>query len=483
MKNVIEDKIDKSISDVPSFDETWNRVDVTKLEKKKSKKPWIIGLCSGGAALVLTAAVVTPLALLNKTPESYSGVTLLRHPAKAEYNSNTSVISKDFKEKLNNFSAKFTDLAYDYLNSDGENQCVSPLSLYMALSLVEECTSGTARDEVLSALGMTHEDVSTMTKPLFESSTREYYGGDTSKTLMGRESLTNSIWGSPSFSKKDECLDDLANNLYCYPYEADWANNNKSANSALRKFISEQTNGLIDHDWNFDTSTLFLLMNTLYWKDAWLETGEELAKWTSDYSFEDYAGLKKSMTAYRANYINGKTYESEAFRTCFARTSHGYKLKFVIPKDGYSLKEIWNQNTIKEVNSVDYGAGAFDDLNNKQYQTRCIFPEFSLSYVLDLGEIFRDCLGINEIFANPRSFSTLTDDYCLCGGALQETRLDITKKGGEGAAVTIIYQSEATSYRDAELVSEDFVVDRAFGYILTDSNDVPLFSGVVNQIE
>ncbi len=100
---------------------------------------------------------------------------------------------------------------------------------------------------------------------------------------------------------------------------------------------------------------------------------------------------------------------------------------------------------------------------------------------LNLVEIFKERLGINEISTNPQSFSTLTDDYCICGGALQETRLNITRRGGEGTAVTIISEATGAPLK-FELVTDDFIVDRTFCYILSDSNDVPLFSGVVNRI-
>ena len=58
------------------------------------------------------------------------------------------------------------------------------------------------------------------------------------------------------------------------------------------------------------------------------------------------------------------------------------------------------------------------------------------------------------------------------------------KKGIEGAAVTVIQMDGATSAGPGEYerVYEDFIIDRAFGFIITDPYDVTLFSGVVNSL-
>ncbi|MDE6060358.1 MAG: serpin family protein, partial [Clostridia bacterium] len=59
------------------------------------------------------------------------------------------------------------------------------------------------------------------------------------------------------------------------------------------------------------------------------------------------------------------------------------------------------------------------------------------------------------------------------------TDLTVNKKGIEGAAVTVI--KGAMSSRPAE-IKLDFVIDKAFGFIITDRDNVTLFSGVVNKI-
>jgi serine protease inhibitor len=58
--------------------------------------------------------------------------------------------------------------------------------------------------------------------------------------------------------------------------------------------------------------------------------------------------------------------------------------------------------------------------------------------------------------------------------------LDVNKKGIEGAAVTIAIAC-ASSIHVNKKVYHDFTLDKNFGYILTDSNDVVLFEGQVTE--
>jgi serine protease inhibitor len=60
----------------------------------------------------------------------------------------------------------------------------------------------------------------------------------------------------------------------------------------------------------------------------------------------------------------------------------------------------------------------------------------------------------------------------------------VDRKGIEGAAVTLMAMG-ATSAPSDEYTKLyfDFIVDKAFGFIITDSYGATLFSGVVNELD
>ena len=137
----------------------------------------------------------------------------------------------------------------------------------------------------------------------------------------------------------------------------------------------------------------------------------------------------------------------------------------------------------------DYNA--VDEENKLQYFTRCLFPEFKAKYDSEINEMLSKNFGIENLFNDPgifppeRScdFSNLSDDECYCGSVRHITDLTVDKKGIEGAAVTVIAMDGATSAGpEYQIIYEDFAVDKTFGFIITDSNDVTLFSGVIDKI-
>ena len=77
------------------------------------------------------------------------------------------------------------------------------------------------------------------------------------------------------------------------------------------------------------------------------------------------------------------------------------------------------------------------------------------------------------------------NDYgyrAFCTKVQHVTKLSVDRRGIEGAAVTVIPSDAATSAEPWEEIRTDFVVDGAFGYVLTDSRGTVLFTGVVNDI-
>ncbi|GEM_PF-949273 len=478
MKNIVEEKIDQSVTETPSFEETWNKVDTTKIPAKKKSKSWIYGIVGSLVAAAGVTAIVITATKTNLFEPKFEGVTLLRTPKKSE---EYSYLTSEFLAKLNNFSAKFTDYAYQDFNDINTNLCVSPLSLYMATALLEECAIPSARTEIEAALGMTYDDILNNTKTLINKSIKEFYEG---KKLMGKESITNSIWMDPHYDFQDDCLDSLAENYYCYPYAADFMEHNADANKEVRRFISDQTNGLIDHDWDFNEDVSFLLMNTLYWKDVWNGLGEELDKYYSPMQFTDAKGNKVDADFYSGYYFPGQVVKEEKYSHFYMLSSHGYKLKFVVPNDGYDLGDVWNAETVAKINSIeDYKS--VDLVERKEYYTRAIFPEFEAESKMSLLNMFKNRFGIKEVMNNAYSLENIVHNEVVVGDIIQETKLKVDKKGGEGAAVTIVEVDKATSVgpeEEYEKVYQDFKVNKAFGYVLTDGYDVPLFSGVVNNI-
>ena len=128
-----------------------------------------------------------------------------------------------------------------------------------------------------------------------------------------------------------------------------------------------------------------------------------------------------------------------------------------------------NLNTILGLDSMDY-------YKDDETYTYPVFPEFESSYSDDLKDELSQ-LGIKSLF-------DLTNDYKLfeekvyVSNLIQMSKLKVNNKGIEGAAVTM---SVGEGVNSIEKIIE-FVINRSFGYILSDSYGVPLFIGIVDNI-
>ena len=78
----------------------------------------------------------------------------------------------------------------------------------------------------------------------------------------------------------------------------------------------------------------------------------------------------------------------------------------------------------------------------------------------------------------------MTDTPACCTKVQHVTDLTVDKTGIEGAAVTVI-ENDASALPplpQRKKVYADCVLDRAFGFVITDRNNVQLFTGAVNKI-
>lgn len=404
--------------------------------------------------------------------------TLLGAPEKAQplsYNEYTDEGLKAFRQSAENFAAQFAAEAYG-----GESFAVSPVSVYMALSMAAECANGQTRNEILSALGVSYDSLSNGFSKFYRSLNREY----TAPLSNGKEKvaamlkLSNSVWVNEGTSVKQNCIDALAEKYFAYSYSAPFYNDNVQANLSVREFIKEQTKGLIDKDFNLKRETVFSLINTLYLKEIWNSYGDDLSLTGDAYGFTAKDGTVTRKRFLQGYYESGRKYVGDKFTSFFAGTAHGFKIKFIVPADGYGIEEVFTQETIAQVNAVsDYNAYGENFIH---YSTRCIFPEFETSYDEDVSQILKNKFNIETLFSDGCDVSNLYEYPARCSAVRHVTQLKVDKKGIEGAAVTVI-AVDNTGAPGIE-VFEDFLVDRAFGFIITDSFGTTVFSGVIDKI-
>lgn len=397
----------------------------------------------------------------------------------------------EFLNKIDSFAAKLSAKIYHYKEEyKNMNYTVSPLSVYMALAMAIDCSNNVTRQEMLSAVGVTYEEVVTYTTYLYSLRNKEYkYEEENGEMKVSAfEMLKNSIWINEYYldAIKQEGVESLANAYHSDTYKAPFTANNKLANKLLTDYVKENTKGLIDSDFNVPTELIFALVNTYYLKEIWEENIDELPLTKDLYNFINSDASIKETKLLEGRYVYGKVYEEEKFTHFYTTTQHGYKLKFILPNDGISVHEIFNEDTLKKVNNIeDYNS--YDQINKEMHLTRTFFPKFEAEYDDDIKNVLLNEFNIKSLFGVESicDFSNILQDVDVyCSSVIHKTKLKVDEVGIEGAAVTVMMMCESAAPNEDPIkyVYHDYIIDSSFGFILTDNNDITLFSGVVNKI-
>ena len=423
------------------------------------------------SALVATLAAISMVSMPACTSNT-AKVLAAPDETKFEHDYNALDGADEFLSGLAAFSSDFS-ATYAKSTHRDENFSVSPVSVFTALALTAKCSYSQTKTEILNALNLSEELLDEYVGKLYRALNVNY----TEKGFLGAEkttarlSLTNSLWLCEGLNAKQNVLNELAEKYFCYSYEAPFSKNNAKANKDLTEFVKKNTNGLIDKDFKLSVDTLFALVNTLYIKEIWTQSGDELPE-TSPEPFANGDGTTVSTRYLYGNFTVGKPYADDDFSSFYTVTAHGYKLCFILPQNGKTVDQIFTAQTLNKV----INGGIYDPKGEYTYETRCIFPSFTANSDNDIKGILKD-MGINELFSAFCNMKNLTDEPCCCNKVIHSSKLKVDKTGIEGAAVTAMVGDKGASEPFEKI---DYKIDKAFGFVLLSPQNVPLFSGMVN---
>lgn len=386
-----------------------------------------------------------------------------------------------FKAKMKTFAADLSETLIKQEFKEDGNVALSPISIELCLGLAVRGAGGTTRQELLNAIGIDYETFNTYYATLFKELSFEKKNN--ANKVMAQLLPTNSIWIDNDVKLLDSGLDALRDDYYCYSYEADFNDKNKESCAAIKEFTKEKTKGLIDLNLELSVNTLFVLLNTIYLKDVWNDFGDELSYASTDYKFTNRNGDVSNKRLLTGHYVEGRKMKSDsysAFKTC---TNNGFYIYFVRPNDGQDIKQIFTKETIEYVSNSKNYIYESEELR-EIYFTRSIFPEFKGESDIDLIKTFKEKYNVQTLFDVRCDFTNLDEgNEVYCSNFRHVAKLDVNKKGIEGAAVTYMaMDAKAAGPGEYTEVYEDFLVDKEFGFILTYGDNI-IFSGITNNID
>ncbi len=378
----------------------------------------------------------------------------------------------------NNLTAFWTQSISQYLSDSAQkNAAYSPISLYMALSMLAQTTDGASRQEILQLLGTDNiEALSQQAKLIFEN----HYENDGVHTSI----LANSLWLDDAFSFNEEAVKMLAENSYASVYRG--ALESPELNIALKDWLNAQTGGLLEDSIQeldgMDEMTALVIASTINYRCKWVNAFSALQN--EDNVFYSPAG-ERTVTYMHGSSGYAPYFWGDDFSATYLSLDDGSRMWLILPEEGYTPEDLLSSgNALNMLFSYsiygEYSKDAEIYPNQKDVTVNVTLPKFDICGDLDLMAGLKK-LGVRQVTDPVKADFSAIESYeqqLFLGRAQQSTRVSIDEEGLTGVAYTVLGVPAMGAPPTEEV---DLVLDRPFLFVVESEDGLPLFAGIVNE--
>lgn len=366
-------------------------------------------------------------------------------------------------ESTGAFAAEFASAA---LGSPEENTCISPISLYYALAMLASGVQGDAQAQILDVLGAPD---ATQMEDMCKRGLTEL----TAENDQYKLAIADSLWVSPDYRFTDSFKNTAAEDFNAEAFSVKFGT--KQADNEMSKWVSDKTNGLLSPNFQTHREQIASLLNTIYFKDAWVEQFN-----TEETVIQTFHAADDSIAAPFMNKVQpGCGYaDLGTFRLAELYFTSGSIMTFYLPAEGVALQDL--------IGAPDPARALLSAQPASYPDIRYSIPKFSFS--TNMGDLIPVLMGmgITDVFSNPTgaAFDSMLE-YTGEGAAYtpyvsdvrQETNISVAEEGVEAAAYTEVGIMKMSAVEPSQPV--DFVLDRPFIFKVTAPDSTVLFAGVV----
>ncbi len=360
-------------------------------------------------------------------------------------------------ESRGNYSAFVSSFSDDVLlNTDDEkegvNKVYSPVSIYMAASMLAECCDGKSLDELLAFLDVSDkETLGKINQDIFDSL---YFDNESNYCK-----ISNSIWIDDEYDPAEAVIKSLADKYYAASFRRNL--NSQNDCDEISEWINDHTSGKFRPVILADPDSILKIINTVTFKDSWMTGFESSRKGTFKGSDGDVE------CDFMVSSASAVVYEDENFTTFSKPFEDGYYMNFVLPAEGKTVSDILSDDAVMQK--------VLEMKNGKTYEVSAAIPKFSSASKFDLEDFFK-AAGVNRMFDKVDIEPLLDAVHPYVDEIVHEAVIDVDEKGCEAAAYTLISVKAESACEYLK-----FTVDRPFVYFISDDAGTPVFIGVVND--
>lgn len=343
------------------------------------------------------------------------------------------------------------------LLSYGNDNCVtSPFSLYIALSMLAECTEGDSQKQLLNILGSdTLQNNTKMAYDLFAASNVK----DTK--------FATSLWLDAEVTPTDQLSQTLSTKLMTSLYTADFADD--STKTKIAEWINKNTDNLLQSatkDLQFDANTFMAILSTVYFDGKW-KSAFKKDNTAPDTFFAKTGEVTADFMNETSEY--GLVYEFSDSTAVTKRFSNGCEMAFILPNEDKTPADV--------INNGEFYNFLTDETYYESYEINLSVPKFDITTDTDFIEGIKS-LGITDIFSEQTSdFTPLgLKNKGYINKMQQMNRITVSEDGVKAASGITIGGSLKGEAPVLEKI--DFKLNRPFVFMVM-VGSVPLFVGTV----
>ncbi|MGV3486979.1 MAG: serpin family protein [Tuberibacillus sp.] len=303
------------------------------------------------------------------------------------------------------------------------NLFMSPLSLWMALSMVYNGAGGVTQTEMAKVMDAEGIDMGD-----FNQANASLMSIFNSEAKPGWISIANSIWLNDQYHfQKSFAKDSRAF------YKADLEEINMADPKNLKKingWVNQATNGKIKQviD-NIDSSLAALIINALYFKGEWSQKFNKSLTVNNPFILANGSSKELPLMSLTGNlaYMENEDFQAVALPYTDGKRS----MKIFLPKEGTDLKAF-----AKKLTSENW-----ESWNNEFQEKRgtVLLPRFQVEYEAEWKEALKE-LGMKTAFDDRANLTKIIqeDDPLSISFIKQKTYLNVNEDGSEAAAATSV---------------------------------------------
>lgn len=414
---------------------------------------------------IVVLSIIVGIVSLNGCSQRLGGPTngeqIIEMEIVEESNTKPVQINTDslFIKSLNGFGLNSSIAVFSTKGLE-QNIIFSPTALGYTLGSISEATTGATRTQLVNTLNMGNISKEKRLTQFYQA-----YENNTFDTSEGKLIVANSIWAAPN-SLQPEYQETIQANFSTNINEVDFSN--LTSFEAMSNWFTENSNGALTPEFKSNPEETKTFLNTAYVESPWLTTVDVLESDTF------YGTAGETMCKYLSTMLYNSSYQEGAgYVQANIPLTNGGKLSFIMPIPGYSLEQLLQEpSTMNEIFLNSNTDAETADVSLK-------FPAFTVTSTINFKNTIT-ALGISNLYQAGDEWTGFTNPQEPISSIIQQVTLTVDENGcnfKSPSSETMDTASTISAPRQIELT-----INRPFLFIVRSSEDLPILTGIINDI-